>query len=210
MRDDLRRKCDEIWIIDCSPDGYQADVPTRIFQGVQQPVCIVMASRTAETDEETPARSVYRALAKGSRELKFANLSQMRLDDEAWVECSSEWRAPFLPAATGDWSTYLPLDLFFKYSGSGVMAGRVWIVSPDAGSLNARWTQLVNESDPIRKETLFHPHMHGTDLGDKYCGKPAEDGLPGHELRAAPVSIDRGTAITPIRFGFRSFDRQWI
>ena len=45
MRDDLRRTCSDIWVIDCSPEGHQPDVPTRIFQGVQQPVCIVLAAR---------------------------------------------------------------------------------------------------------------------------------------------------------------------
>ena len=44
MRDYLRRTCDDIWVIDCSPEGHQPEVNTRIFQGVQQPVCIVMAS----------------------------------------------------------------------------------------------------------------------------------------------------------------------
>ena len=43
MRDDLRRSCDEIWVIDCSPEGHQPKVSTRVFQGVQQPVCIVLA-----------------------------------------------------------------------------------------------------------------------------------------------------------------------
>ncbi len=45
MRDDLRRTCSDIWVIDCSPEGHQPDVPTRIFQGVQQPVCVVLAAR---------------------------------------------------------------------------------------------------------------------------------------------------------------------
>ena len=42
----LRRTCDEIWVIDCSPEGHQPEVNTRIFQAVQQPVCIVLASRS--------------------------------------------------------------------------------------------------------------------------------------------------------------------
>ena len=33
MRDDLRRTCSDIWVIDCSPEGHQPDVPTRIFRG---------------------------------------------------------------------------------------------------------------------------------------------------------------------------------
>ena len=34
MRDYLRRTCDDIWVIDCSPEGHQPEVNTRIFQGV--------------------------------------------------------------------------------------------------------------------------------------------------------------------------------
>jgi predicted helicase len=45
MRADLRRTCSEIWVIDCSPESHQPDVPTRIFQGVQQPVCIASSAR---------------------------------------------------------------------------------------------------------------------------------------------------------------------
>ena len=52
MRDYLRRTCDDIWVIDCSPDGHQPKVNTRIFQGVQQPVCIVMASRSLAKDSQ--------------------------------------------------------------------------------------------------------------------------------------------------------------
>src|SRR5690606_36746042 len=37
MRARLRRDADEIWVIDCSPEGHQPAVSTRIFQGVQQP-----------------------------------------------------------------------------------------------------------------------------------------------------------------------------
>src|SRR5260370_34576276 len=44
MRDYRRRTCDEICAIDCSPEGHQPDVNTRIFSGVQQPICIVITS----------------------------------------------------------------------------------------------------------------------------------------------------------------------
>jgi hypothetical protein len=37
MRDDLRRTCSEIWVVDCSPEGHQPQVATRIFEVVQQP-----------------------------------------------------------------------------------------------------------------------------------------------------------------------------
>ncbi len=46
MRDYLRRTTDELWVIDCSPEGHQPAVNSRIFEAVQQPVCIVLASRS--------------------------------------------------------------------------------------------------------------------------------------------------------------------
>jgi hypothetical protein len=119
MRDDLRRKADDIWVVDCSPEGHQPDVPTRIFQGVQQPVCIVLASRSPRNDPEVPARVRFHALPVGKREEKFAALGRLTLDGAAWVDCPSDWRAPFLPIAVGAWATYPPLDAFFSYNGSG-------------------------------------------------------------------------------------------
>ena len=72
MRDYLRRTCDDIWVIDCSPEGHQPDVNTRIFQAVQQPVCIVLASRSAKAQwERSPAVVRFHALPKGHREQKF-------------------------------------------------------------------------------------------------------------------------------------------
>lgn len=206
MRDDLRRTCSEIWIVDCSPDGHQPEVTTRIFQGVQQPVCIVLAARKLGKNVEEPAQVHFHALPKGRREEKFAALATLSLGDLDWVDCQSDWRAPFLPSATGLWATLPTLDEFFRYDGSGVMPGRTWIISPDADSLSARWKRLTHENDDARKEVLFHPH----EGGDKTLSKGAKTGLLGHEHRLESVNNDHATVIVPTRYGFRSFDRQWI
>ena len=65
MRDDLRRTCSDIWVIDCSPEGHQPDVPTRIFQGVQQPVCIVLAARKLGKDDKTAGACAVSRAAEG-------------------------------------------------------------------------------------------------------------------------------------------------
>ena len=103
MRDDLRRTCSDICVIDCSPEGHQPDVPTRIFEGVQQPVCIVLAARKLGKDDKTPARVRFRALPKGRRKDKFDALATLTLDAKDWIDCSVDWRAPFLPAFGGKW-----------------------------------------------------------------------------------------------------------
>ena len=206
MRDDLRRTCSEIWVVDCSPEGHQPEVATRIFQGVQQPVCIVLAARKLGTSADEPARVSFLSLAKGLREEKFVELAKLTLDSPDWIRCPSGWRDPFLPATAGAWATFPALKDLFIYDGSGVMPGRTWIIAPDADSLNERWTRLIEEKDLKRKEMLFHPH----EGGDKTVSKASKGGLAGHEYRPEAVKNDHRPAITPSRYGFRSFDRQWI
>lgn len=206
MREDLRRSCSDIWVVDCSPDGHQPEVATRIFQGVQQPVCITLAARKLGKATDTPARVRFLALPKGRREEKFAALKSLSLEGSEWVDCPSGWRDPFLPAATGLWSTFPALKDLFVYDGSGVMPGRTWVIAPDAESLRARWARLTGEKNLEGKELLFHPHQGG----DRTISKHLRTGLQGHEFRANAVKDDHGPVIQPTRYGFRSFDRHWI
>jgi hypothetical protein len=88
MRDDLRRTCSEIWVVDCSPEGHQPDVPTRIFEAVQQPVCIVLAARKLGKENDNAARVRFRSLPEGKREEKFKALTGLSLNDSGWVDCA--------------------------------------------------------------------------------------------------------------------------
>jgi hypothetical protein len=128
MRDDLRRTSSEIWVIDCSPEGHQPEVATRIFQGVQHPVCIVLAARKLGKNADEPAQVHFRALPKGRREEKFKALGRVSLGDSEWVDSPTGGRDPFLPKATGIWATSSPLRDIFIYNGSGVMPGRTWVL----------------------------------------------------------------------------------
>jgi hypothetical protein len=210
MRADLRETCSEIWVIDCSPEGHQPEVATRIFQGVQQPVCIVMAARKLEKTTKEPARVRFRALPEGRRDEKFVALDKLSLDDEDWVNCPVGWRDPFLPAATGLWASLPSLSELFIYDGSGVMPGRTWVIAPDEKSLRQRWSRLIEEKNDDKKELLFHPHLRNKKPGDKHIRKTLQHGLTGYEERLDPVIGDKGDVVEPIRYGFRSFDRQWI
>lgn len=206
MRDDLRRTCSEIWVVDCSPEGHQPEVATRIFQGVQQPVCIVLASRKHGKDCDVPAHVRFHAIPKGHRKAKFDALKALSLHGSEWVDCPSEWRAPFLPEAEGLWAHLPPLKTFFAYDGSGVMPGRTWIIAPDKETLKLRWERLQKEKNTEKKEVLFHPH----EGGDKTISKVAKSGLAGHEYRSVSVDKDKQPVIEPARYGFRTYDRQWI
>ena len=210
MRADLRAEADEIWVINCSPEGHQPPIRSRIFQGVQQPICIVMALRKSHTASPQPARVRYRTLDGKTREDKFSAFAGISLEDDGWVACPDELRASFLPKASGAWGDFAPVEDLFTYNGAGVMPGRVWVIAPDRKSLEARWDALLREPDAAKKEELFHPHLVNGKPGDKHVNKPLKNGLYGHEFRANPVATDTGQCIAPARYAFRSFDRQWI
>ena len=155
MRDDLRRTCSDIWAIDCSPEGHQPDVSTRIFPTVQHQVCIVLAARKLGKDDKTPARVRFRALPKGRREEKFKSLAALSLDAKDWTDCPVDWRAPFLPEHTGKWADFIALKAFFNWSGAGVKPHRTWPIAPDSQSLVLRWKRLKNAPDADEQELLF-------------------------------------------------------
>jgi predicted helicase len=209
MRDYLRRTADRIWVIDCSPEGHQPDVPTRIFQGVQQPVCIVLAARSKTKAVDAPAVVKYTVLPAGKREEKFAALVKLKLTSKSWQDCSTDWRAPFLPAATGNWANYPALDELFAYNGSGVMPGRTWVIAPDAESLQMRWRRLVR-AKPEEQQDLFVPHLNKGKLGDRHVSREVKKGLPGFPDNPTPIAKEHEDCLTPVQYGFRSFDRQWI
>src|SRR5262249_50065786 len=138
-------------------EGHQPDVPTRIFQGVQQPVCIVLAGRAANKDHNVPARLRYVALPKGKREAKFGALANLSLVDSLWTDGAIGWRDPFLPDQSGAGASFTPLAEFVSWSGPGVKTHRTWIIPPDIPTLENRWNALQRENNPAKKETLFHP-----------------------------------------------------
>jgi hypothetical protein len=210
MRADLRRDADEIWVIDCTPEGHQPPVSSRVFQGVQQPVCIVMASRLAGTDPLKPAHVRFRSLPEGPREDKFDALAGFGLDDGGWVDGSSEWRAPFLPAGAADWTSYPALEDLFDYNGSGVMTGRTWVIAPDAESLRKRWAALTAERDPAKKQRLFHPQLRHGALASRHIDAKVTQGLGTSKTRTETIAQDRGVFVGAEPYAFRSFDRQWI
>lgn len=89
------------------------------------------------------------------------------------------------------------------------MPGRTWIIAPDEESLIRRWDKLIHAPSD-QKETLFHPHLRNGRPGDKHSKRVVRKGLPGYEPRLKPVADEHGPCIHPVRYGFRSFDHQWI
>ena len=215
MRHDLRRDCDEIWVIDCSPEGHQPEVATRIFQGVQHPVCIVLVSRSPANDPKVPAKVRFRALAAGHRDDKFKELAAILIGDGGWRDAGTDWRAPFLPEFAGGWGDFAPLDSIINYSGPGVTAGRTWVIAPDIDTLERRWKKLLSERDPEAKEALFHPTLRKNKAGhyvvsDRHIRKIVVQPLGKRPARPVQILDETEPQSETALYGFRSFDRQYI
>ena len=209
MRAYLRKTCEDVWVIDCSPEGHQPEVNTRIFQGVQQPICIVLASRSKSKKKGKSATVHFQAVSRGRREEKFTSLTTMKLDSKAWVACPTEERAAFLPKATGAWSMFPKLEDFFVYNGSGVQPKRTWVIAPDIQSLRQRWRALIN-AKVDEKEALFHATLRDGLPADRHIRSLVKEGIPGFPGGLPRIIDEKGEMLSPVRFGFRSFDRQWI
>ena len=83
MREYLRRTADEGWIIDLSPEGHQPEVNTRIFPGVQHPLCIGIFARYGAGNPAEPA-NIHHVTVSGLRDRKFEQLAALALASPHW------------------------------------------------------------------------------------------------------------------------------
>jgi hypothetical protein len=102
------------------------------------------------------------------------------------------------------WATFPSLAEFFSWSSPGVKTHRIWVIAPDAQALENRWDVLRKEMNADKKEHLFHPDR------DRYLSKAVKIDLGPHHVRPIAVAQDQGPIVPPVRYAFRSFDRQWI
>jgi hypothetical protein len=202
MRAYLRETADSVWVIDCSPEGHQPDVSTRLFAGVQQPLCITVVLRDRTTGADEPAAVHFTSIG-GTRTQKFSQLAALDLEGSDWIDCPDDWRAPFLPGGSEGWNAYPALEELLGWSGTGTMIGRTWPVAPTREVLQTRWNRLV--AAPLKeKPALLAEHKR-----DRTIHTQLSDNLPGRPA-ATTIAAETGTTPAPVRYGYRSFDLAWI
>jgi hypothetical protein len=67
-----------------------------------------------------------------------------------------------------------------------------------------RWDALRTEKDPEKKEKLFHSDR------DRTTTKKVTLDLGPYPVRTTTIAQDGDRLVTPVRYAFRSFDRQWL
>ena len=201
MRRYLREQCEEGWIIDCTPEGHQPDVSTRIFPGVQQPIAIAVFTRSPSNDPGAPGRVRYRAVT-GSQADQFDELKRADIDDGGWEDCPDDWTAPFLPAGGDEWDTSPAVGDLLPWGLTGVTPNRTWPYAPLPATLTNRWTALI--AAPASEQPALLGRTDSATMGK------VKPGLPGHPHREMPLADETGPPLAPVRVSYRSFDPQWI
>ncbi|MGW0805583.1 type ISP restriction/modification enzyme [Nonomuraea sp. NPDC002799] len=201
MREYLRRTTDEGWIIDLSPEGHQPDVSTRIFPGVQHPLCIGIFARYGAQVADIPAQVHYMKVS-GRRSEKFVRLAETTLDDPVWVDCLRGWQDRLQPPGGVDWLSYPALGDLMPWQAPGVKPNRTWVYAPSPEILHFRWNRLIKATQ-IDKGALFKETRDRT-----ISIMPAA--LPGLPKPGCPIAGESDAIPRTERVGYRSFDRQWI
>ena len=202
LRKLAREVGDEIVIIDLGGDNRGARPEENVFD-IQTAVAIVFVVRTGQGDPSLPA-SVSYARIEGSRDEKLAALRELEIDDvERVVQAATgpaAWLVPLAPAAgSSTWEDLPALFALMPWQQPGCLASRTWPISPSPAVLADRWRTFVAIEDLDERAEAFRTAKTGRNIYTR---------VPGLTRLA---DLAAGAPHQPIsRYGYRSFDRQWI
>ena len=201
MREQMRRQCDEVWILDLGGEGHGSIKDDNVF-AIQTPVAIAVAFRASEGNPDSPAR-VHYAQIEGTRDEKLAVLDDIAdFSTVEWQECLDDWLSPFRPPGEGEYFSYPLLTDLLPWQHSGVQLKRTWPIAPDTDTLEHRWRALLHAQDRAKA-------FRETD--DRRINKSYDVALTRKNDPTPIASLPR-SAPTPevLKYAYRSFDRQCI
>lgn len=191
---------DEVWVVDLGGDGRGTRQEENVFD-IQTPVAIVTVWRKRDTST-SPGKVYYRKI-DGTRAQKYATLATVNApfeNKDQWQVIEPAVGSPLAPTTVeGDWATYPALIDIFPWQGPGCKWNRMWTVSPSRETLQRRWdTLLEDDRAAVRSERFVTPKT-GRNIHTNVNGLPT--------IASLPVGT---SARKKVRYGWRSFDRQWV
>ena len=199
LRQLVRRLGDEIIVVDLGGDSHGSRPEENVFD-IQTGVAIVFVVRSRSADA-THAASVSYSRIGGSRDEKLAALRSLNvIATSPTKRDTAGWLDPLAPATGGSqWADLPALFDLLPWQQPGCLASRTWPISPSPTVLKARWRTFVSLRDLEERADAFRTARTGRNIHTR---------VPGMK-RLADLGPD--SAPEPIvRYGFRSFDRQWI
>lgn len=203
-----RDLADEIWVVDLGGEGRGGQADDNVF-AIQTPVAVVTLFRRARSTS-TPAVVYYRRVT-GTRSGKLAALAGIHapLTDsvpgaasdpgDGWAVVPAAAGGRMVPTSGGlGWQAMPALTDLFPWQQPGAMLNRSWPIAPTPDLLHQRWGALLTRPDSTSRAEAYVTPATGRNIFTKVEGlKPIAE-LPA-EAPPRPV----------VRYGYRSFDRQW-
>jgi len=201
MRRWLREQADEIFVIDCSPEGHQPDVSTRIFPGVAQPLAITIVVRKGLTFKTSPAK-VWRTAVTGKSPEKLKELTKISLASDEWQECSSAWTSRFVPAGGDVWEGLPLLSDLLPWTSPGVKPNRTFVYGVTQEVLEERWNTFIES--PVGERGLLMKETPDRSL------TRSVPPLPGFPASTGTLANENGSMPKLARVAFRPLDTVWL
>lgn len=200
LRQLVREVCDEAWVIDLGGDNKSAHPEENIF-AIETPVAVVILSRKGAKDLKTPACIHYRRI-HGTAEEKLATMAALSSSNDplsgSWATSPDEWIGPIVPPTGGaSWQAMPSLGELFPWQQPGCMHSRSWPIAPHPTLLEQRWKHFTSSTSTDRAALYVTPNS-GRNINTLVGGMARLNTLTKH---SSPEPI--------VRFGYRSFDRQW-
>jgi len=215
LRKLVREVADEAWILDLGGDNKGAVTEQNVF-AIETPVAVAILARYGEGDRTQPARIRYRRI-QGDRAAKLEAMKAIgdseRPLDGPWQDVPSGWLDRMVPdTGTGSWDAMPALADLMPWQQPGCKFNRLWPIGPDARSLEERWKTFVSAPvDKDRNDLLARGRDPGPSRETLFqtaaTGRSIETHVPGLE-RLADLRADAPSRPV-VRYGYRSFDRQW-
>lgn len=201
LRQLARQQAEEITTLDLGGENRGANSEPNVFN-IETPVAVSLLTRLSSTDAATPAHARYRKVDGEDRNAKLAVVAglieTLGAESDAWRDAGSEWMSKLSPATGGaDWLSFPALEDVLPWQQPGCMFNRTWPIAPLPKLLSQRWKKLMSGSTNERQEWFVTPPT-GRNIGTKVAGLPR---LQDEPRTAAHQAI--------VRYGYRSFDRQW-
>lgn len=202
LRKLLRDHSSASWTTGLGGNNRSAVTDENVF-AIETPVAVTLAIREAGFELDATGGASYQLVEGATRTEKLAALKRAStlmscFDSRAWLPVPSGAMEPLTPSIERSaWTDFPKLDDMFPWQQPGCKFNRLWPVAPTSETLYQRWSRFV-ASKPADRPALFQTAATGrnihTQVGDL----------------SRLVDEPPGTPPKPVvRYGYRSFDRQW-
>jgi Type ISP C-terminal specificity domain/N-6 DNA Methylase len=202
MRQVMRDRFDEMWIIDLGGDNRAAEAEDsqNVF-AIETGVCITIGMRL-NSPLDKPAIAHYAKLS-GRRNDKLEALDAITaFADLEWKTCLDGPMDPFLPKSSTEYGRWPDIRDLAPWQISGAQFKRTWPIAESRELLERRWKTLLSYIGTARAEAFVETR-------DRLVATPGDPRRKTMKLTGIAALDSDAPCPEIIPYAYRVLDRQW-